>query len=349
MSSPIITQHEIIALVTPHFNASATTSFIDPFRVANYLSGRNKFSWTLVSENGGGIEASNGMLIETAPVKDVNASNPWLVLVSSSWTPERYTSHELRNLFQKWWRSGAIIGGLDTGAIILANAGMLKGKTATVHYEHIDAFIEIAPDTDVSENMFVQDDRIFTCCGGTASTDAGLRLVHAVAGESIANATARYLFHHEVRGEGRSQNPKVVEPMGYVTSGVVRAAIDLMEAHLETTLSIPEIAERLGVSQRQLSRLFDQYVYKSPVAYYRDIRLDRARGLVTQTELKFSEIAAASGFNSQVHFSRAYNQRFGLTPSADRIEGRVPFEFRAWPMYKPDLKSDADASRSASP
>lgn len=341
--------HEIVVFVTPHFNVSATTSFIDPFRVANYLTGTSRFSWSFVSKTGGSVESSSGMVIETTPLDDVRNSDPWLVLVSSSWTPERYSSRRLRTCLHKWERSGAIIGGLDTGGIILANAGLLKGRTATVHYEHIDAFIEIATDTTVSENMIVPDDRIFTCCGGTASTDAGLRFVHAVVGENIANAAARYLFHHDVRGDTQSQNPKVVEPMGYVTSGVVRGAIDIMEAHLETTLSVPEIASALNVSQRQLSRLFRQYVQKTPVEYYRDIRLDRARGLVTQTELKFSEIAAASGFNSQVHFSRAYHQRFGLSPSADRIEGRVPFEFRAWPMYKPDLRNAEGASPSESP
>lgn len=340
--------HEIIVFVTPHFNVSATTSFIDPFRASNYLTGANSFSWSFVSQNGGDIEASNGLVVATKPLDEVLGHDPWLVVVSSSWTPERYTSRKLRAALQKWERTGAIIGGLDTGGIILANAGLLKGKTATVHYEHIDAFIEIAADTTVLENMIVMDNRIFTCCGGTASTDAGLRFVHAIAGENVANAAARYLFHHTVRGEDHSQNPKVIEPMGYVTSWLVRAAIDLMEAHLEKTLSIPDIAAKLDVSQRQLSRLFRRYVHKSPVEYYRDIRLDRARGLVTQTELKFSEIAAASGFNSQVHFSRAYHQRFGLSPTADRIEGRLPFEFRAWPMYKPDLKSAEDGPQSAS-
>ncbi len=348
MSDALTPNLEIVVFVTPHFNVSATTSFTDPFRVANYLSGTNRFFWTFVSEAGGGIEASNGMVIETKPLSDVSRRLPWIALVSSSWTPERYASRGLRTLLQKWERSGVIIGGLDTGAIILANSGLLTGKSATVHYEHIDAFAEIAAETKVSENMIVFDDRVFTCCGGTASTDAGLWFVHSVAGESIANATARYLFHHEVRGEDRSQNPKMIEPMGYVTSGAVRAAIDLMEAHLETTLSIPEIAARLDISQRQLGRLFRQYVHKSPVEYYRDIRLDRARGLVTQTELKLSEIAAASGFNSQVHFSRAYHQRFGLSPSADRVEGRVPFEFRAWPMYKPDIKNEDVGWPSAS-
>ena len=341
-------QLTIVVFVTPHFNVSATSSFIDPFRIVNYLSGTTKFAWVFVSEDGGAVTASNGMVVDTKPLKDIERSEPWMVLVSSSWTPEQFASRPLRTVLRRWDGKGAIIGGLDTGGIILAKVGLLNGKTATVHYEHIDAFIEVAADTTVSENMFVLDGRSFTCCGGTASTDLALRFVHQVSGESMANATARYLFHHNVRGEGRSQNPKVVEPMGHVTSGVVRAAIDVMEAHLESTLSIPEIAARLRTSQRHLSRLFQQYVGKSPVAYYRDIRLDRARGLVTQTELKFSEIAAASGFNSQIHFSRAYHQRFGLTPSADRIEGRVPFEFRAWPMYKPDLKNEVDGSRSAS-
>lgn len=331
---------DIVVLVTPHFNVSATTSFVDPFRVANYLTGSTRFSWIYVSDLGGRIESSSGLVVDTVPLVDVTKRKPWLVLVSTSWAPERHGTPQFKVALQKWGAGGAVVGGLDTGAIVLEQAGLLKGKTATVHYEHIDAFVEIARDTTVSENMFVSDGKVFTCCGGSAATDFGLRFVHSVAGESLANASARYLFHHDVRGEGHSQNPKDVEPLGYVTSGVVRDAIDLMEAHLETTLSIPNISKRLQVSQRQLSRLFQQYVHKSPVEYYRDIRLDRARGLVTQTELRFSEIAEASGFNGQVQFSRAYRNRFGLTPTSDRIEGRVPFEFRAWPMFKPDIKSD---------
>ena len=108
-----------------------------------------------------------------------------------------------------------------------------------------------------------------------------------------------------------------------------------MEANLEEPISIPELCHQLGKSQRHLSRMFAQCVGKSPVLYYRDIRLDRARGLVTQTDMKLSEIAVASGFSNQVHFSRSYREKFGLSPTQDRIEGRVPFEFRAWPMHSP--------------
>ena len=106
-----------------------------------------------------------------------------------------------------------------------------------------------------------------------------------------------------------------------------------MEQHLENAVPIATLAARTGLSHRQLDRLFRRYVGKSPVAYYRDIRLDRARSLVTQTDMPMSEISMASGFASQVHFSRAYRQRFGLAPRTDRVEGRIPFEFRAWPMH----------------
>ncbi|MEM6406798.1 MAG: GlxA family transcriptional regulator [Pseudomonadota bacterium] len=334
MSSANPRPKDVLLFVTPHFNISATTSFVDPFRVANYLSGTTRFSWRYVSEPGGMIESSSGVSVETLPLNSEGKTTPWLAMVSSSWAPEQYCTPTIKSAFSGWQRRGALIAGLDTGGILLAEAGLLRGRKATVHYEHIDAFIEIAPETEVSEDLIVFEDGVVTCCGGSASTDLGLRLVHDQMGESVANACARYLFHHELRGAGASQNPKGAEPLGYVTPSIVRAAIDLMEAHLEVPLSIPEIARQLGKSQRQLARLFQTYVRKSPVEYYRDIRLDRARGLVTQTELKLSEVAAASGFNSQIHFSRAYTQRFGLSPSKDRIAGRVPFEFRAWPMHE---------------
>ncbi|MEM8704502.1 MAG: GlxA family transcriptional regulator [Pseudomonadota bacterium] len=329
----------IVILVTPHFNVSATTSFIDPFRVANYLTGTASFSWTVVSDRGGPVSSSSGLSIDTKAVSDLGAVKPDLVLVSTSWTPERHYTDLVLGPLKKWARGGATVGGLDTGAFVIAKAGLLAGKAATVHYEHMDALIEVAPDTTVCEDLYVIDDRIFTCCGGSASTDLALYFLRTHSGVSLANAASRYLFHHHVRGEGHSQNPKRIEPMGYATPGTVRRAIDLMEQHLEDPLSIPDICDQLGVSQRQLSRLFKHYVRRSPVEYYRDIRLDRARGLVTQTEMKLSEIAAASGFNSQVHFSRSYKTRFGLSPGSDRIEGRVPFEFRAWPMHSPRPRS----------
>ena len=335
MKNSLSSTVELVILVTPHFNIATTTAFLDPFRATNYLMGTTVFKWTIVSNTGGDILASNGLSISTLAIEDVSKKLPGVVVVSSSWSPEAHHSSAANNALRGWSQRGAQIGALDTGGFILAKAGLLENKRATVHYEHIDAFIELFPKVSVTEDLFVIDGTTFTCCGGMASVDLALSILAKLQGEGVANAAARYLFHHDLRGPETSQNPSQLEPVGRTTPIIVRRAIAIMEIHLETTIAIPDICEELQISQRHLNRLFKTYVRKTPVQYYRHIRLDRARGLVTQTEMKFSEIAVASGFNSQIHFSRAYHERFGLPPKRDRIEGRVPFEFRAWPMHSP--------------
>lgn len=321
-------------LVTPDFNLAATSGFIDPFRAANYLEGMGLFRWVFVSDPGGLVRASNGTSISTEPLQQVSATPPDFLIVSSSWRPEAHVSAAILTALRAVVLRQATVGGLDTGAFVLAQAGLLKGQRATVHYEHIDAFNELFPETEVCETLWVLDDLRLSCCGGAAAMECALHIVQRLYGPALANAAARYLFSQPLRGHTAPQNPQESEPLGATVPDIVRQAIRVMEAHLETPLSIGDLCEEVGVSHRQLDRLFAQFVGKTPVLYYREIRLDRARGLVTQTNLSMTEIAYASGFASQVHFSRAYKQRFGLAPSKDRIEGRIPFEFRAWPMHR---------------
>lgn len=325
---------DVFLLVTPHFNLASTMAFLDPFRVANYLDGRMHFRWRMASEHGGLCRASNGLAVEVEPLEALKQATPRLAVVTSSWTPEAFTSPSLLSLIRRLSRSGSYLGAIDTGAFILAEAGLLGGRRATVHYEHIDAFGERFPDVDLCEDLFVHGDGLGTCCGGAASADFSLALLRELVGDALANDCAKYLFHNRVRGPGTHQTDPLVEPLGNTMPAKIREAIEIMEKHLETPISIAEVCRLADISQRQLHRLFQAYVKTSPQLYYRDIRLDRARGLVTQTELSVSEVALASGFSNQVHFSRAYRARFGLPPSRDRIEGRVPFEFRAWPMHR---------------
>lgn len=321
-------------LVFPHHNLAATTAFIDPFRAANYLSGHTRFRWEIASVPGGPVIASNGMTIHTEPLSKVADERRDLVLVSSSWAPENHNSADLHNALRNWAKAGSTLGALDTGTFILAQAGLLKGKRATGHYEHIDALRELYPDIDICEDMFVFDDKRITCCGGAASADFALHIIRRLHGDTLANEAARFLFHQSVRPIGTQQNPDVPQPLGSTIPELVKRAIKIMEEHLEEPISIPDLCAQIDISQRQLDRLFNQIVHKSPALYYRDIRLDRARGLVTQTQRSLTEIAIASGFPNQSHFCRIYRQRFGLSPRRDRQEGRIPFDFRAWPMHQ---------------
>ncbi|NEY89515.1 GlxA family transcriptional regulator [Tabrizicola oligotrophica] len=333
----------LLVIVTPNFNLLATTGLIDPLRAANYLDGTARFRWSVASSEGGMTMASNGLGLATQRLGDL-VNEPFdMVVVSSSWAPEAHDSPALLAALRKFARNGCAMGALDTGAFLLAKAGLLAGRRATVHYEHIDSLRELREETDVTEDLYVFDDNRFTCCGGTASVDLGLHILRGTCGDSLANAAARYIFHPGARPPGTPQNPAGVEPLGHATPDSVRRVIAEMERHLEEPLTIPELCDKARISQRQINRLFTRYVGKTPQLYYRDIRLDRARGLVTQTELPMSEIAVASGFASQAHFSKAYHERFGIQPRVDRVEGRIPFEFRAWPMHrKPGQQGKTD-------
>ena len=324
----------IALIVTPHFNIAATMGFLDPFRAANYLAGRTLFRWDICSDRGGPCPASNGAHLETRRLSEIGETRHDLMVISSSWTPEAHASKAVLGALRRAARAGAMICGLDTGAFVLARAGVLEGHRATCHYEHIDAFSETYPEVELLEDLMVFDGRRATCCGGSAALDFGLILLGRMQGDGLANDAAKYLCHAHIRPPGTRQADPQAEPIGARAPEVLRRAIGIMEQHLETPLPLPELSRRARVSQRHLDRLFRAHVQASPAQYYRNIRLDRARGLVTQTDMSMAEVAQASGFARQDHFARAYKARFGLPPSRDRIEGRVPFEFRAWPMYR---------------
>ena len=308
-------------------------AFVDPFRAANYLRGHSIYSWPLLALNEGAVMASNGLSIGGAEGFQYDDTVYDFVVVNASWNPEGFQSAELQGWLRRQARMGATLCGLDTGAFVLAYAGLMEGYKAATHYEHIAAFRELFPKTGMDESLFVIDRDRLTCCGGVAAADMALEIIRLQQGIDLANAAGRYIFHSVLRSGDEGQLPSKNEPVGQGVPERLREAILLMERNLEQPLRLPILSSELNLSQRQLERLFQRYTGVSPLRYYVDVRLDRARGLVTQTEMQITEVAAACGFGSAVQFSRAYKQRFGLPPSQDRIEGRVPFQFRSFPSY----------------
>lgn len=320
-------------LLLPGFNSMAAHAFTDPFRAANYLRGTAIYSWPFLSLEGGEVTASNGLCVaQTTAFTTVDSELDFLV-VNASWAPERFRGRALQGWLRRQARKGVVICALDTAAFVLAYAGLLDGYRAAVHYEHIAAFRELFPKTSMDESLFVLDRDRLTCCGGMVAADMALEIIRLQQGLDLANAAGRYIFHERLRSGDEGQFPTTREPVGYAAPARLREAIVMMERNLEQPLKITEIVDRLGLSQRQLERLFRIHTGVSPIRYYVDVRLDRARGLVTQTELPIVAVAAACGFGNAVQFTRTYKKRFGLVPSKDRIEGRVPFQFRSFPSH----------------
>lgn len=323
----------IALLILPSFNAMASMALTDPFRAANYLSARTLYRWEILSLDGGAVTASNGFCVAGAGALAEAGQDFDFVFVSSSWTPERYGGKRAFDWLRRCAAGGAALGGIDTGAFVLAAAGLLKGRRATVHYEHAAAFRELFPDVIASDALYVIDGNRLTCCGGAAAADLALEIIRMQQGIDLANASARYIFHERLRPSSEEQSPRHHEPVGYAAPRKLREAIVLMERNLETPLELGALARASGLSQRHMERLFRDHTGASPVQYYRDLRLDRARGMITQTEMSVLQVSVACGFASPEYFTRVYKTRYGLTPSRDRTEGRVPFQFRAHPSH----------------
>lgn len=320
-------------VLLPGFNGMAAQAFIDPFRAANYLRGTTLYDWPLLSLDGGSVTSSNGFSFsDTTALGEISPSLDFVV-VNASFSPERFRDGPLFSWLRRCVRQGSTLCGIDTGAMVLAEAGLMKGKRAAVHYDHIAAFRELFPDTEMGEALYVIDGDRLTCCGGMAAADMALEIIRLQQGLDLANAASRYIFHERLRAGEEGQLPGQREPVGYSVPARLRDAIILMERNLEFPLSIQEVSAQIGVSQRQFERLFQAHTGVTPVRYYIDVRLDRARGLVTQTDMAIVDIATACGFQSASLFSRTYKTRFGLTPSADRVAGRVPFQFRSFPSH----------------
>lgn len=327
-SSHLGGSYRIGMLLLSGFNSLAAQAFLDPFRAANYLHADKAYDWQFLSPAGGTVVASNG--IEIANTVEINrqVADFDLLMVNASWTPEQFQEKELQAWLRGASRQGAVLGGIDTGAFVLAYAGLLDRQRAVVHYEHLAAFNELFPGVATEEALYSIDSRRVSCCGGVAAIDLALEIIHMQHGIELANAAARYIFHERLRDASEAQIPRGLQPVGYQVPDKLREAILLMERNVEEPLTHPELASYLSLSVRQLQRLFKQYMGVTPVSYYRNVRLDRARGLVTQTEMQMMDIAALCGFTRAEQFSRAYLMRFKVTPTRDRIEGRIPFQFR---------------------
>ena len=315
-------------LLLPAFNSLACNAFLDPLRSANYLQGSALYRWDFLSLAGGSVTASNGMSVSDTLIWQEQLNYDYLV-INASWAPENYQQKTIQRLLRHKARQGVRFIALDTGAFVLGYAGLMDGYDATVHNEHQGAFTELFPNVQLRSELFVIDRDRLSCVGGFAAADLSLELLQQHHGIDVASASARYVFKDRLRPGSESSTTPPYEPVGHRLPNVLREAILLMQRNLEEPLRIVDVAHYSGYSPRQLTRLFKQFTGLTPVRYYLNLRLERARGLLTQTEKTIAEIASASGFNASEQFSKCYKQHFSIPPSKDRVSGRIPFHYRS--------------------
>lgn len=309
-------------VLIPNFSLIAFASALEPLRLVNRQTGRELYSWQIVSKNGEAVRASNGVQVAVdQSIADVRLSpggtNPTMILCAGAGA-EHYQDKEIFSWLRRADRSGAVVGALCTGAHVLARMGLLDGHKCTIHWENLPGFIEDFPDIDVTADLFEVDEKRLTCSGGTAALDLMLHLIAARHGSEVATKVSEQCLQDRIRQSHDHQRVPYRVRLGVHNPKLINA-IEMMETNIEEPLNQEILARYIGLSRRQLERLFRKHLGKTPAQYYLELRLERARHLLYQTSMPIMNVAFACGFVSASHFSTCYRQKYGRTPRAERV------------------------------
>lgn len=289
---------------------------VDALRIANRASGKKLYDWVILSEDGAEVTSSAGpSFLADGPLEELRRDDT-LVLVSGVGV-QNNCSTKLLNWLRREARRGVRIAGLCTAAHILAKAGLLNDKRATIHWENHDSFSEEFDDVELTKRVFVVDGKMMTAAGGTAAIDLILKVIAEDQGEDIANVVADQQIYTTIRTESDSQRLSVPTRIG-VRHPKLSDVIRKMEANIEEPISPSVLASEVGMSTRQLERLFRRYLNRSPKRYYMELRLQKARNLLMQTDMSVINVALSCGFSSPSHFSKCYRSHYDTTPYRER-------------------------------
>jgi transcriptional regulator GlxA family with amidase domain len=307
----------IAFLLVPQFSMMAFSAAIEPLRSANRMSERPLFEWQLISIDGKEVMASNGIGIAVHRSLDELRKIDMLVVCAGLEPVQFGRNNRIHHHLRRLARHGSRVGAISTGSFILADAGLLTDRRCTVHWEYADLFRSRYPNLPVSRDLYVVDRGVFTCSGGTAALDMMLHFVSEASGPDIAVAVAEQFIHPQIRGQRDHQRLETHARYGIDSPKLVEI-IQLMEGAVENPLDMRQISNRVGISPRQVERLFREQVGTSPKAFYLQLRLTRARTLLRQTINPILAVALECGFGSTSHFSHAYKRVFGIPPTEER-------------------------------
>ena len=292
---------------------------IDQLRMANRLSGKKLYEWVVLSETGDPVDASAEMSVSSIDMKQSGKLDA--VFVCGGTNIETKVSMLVTVWLRGQAKSRVHIGAICTGTYILADAGLLKDHRCTIHWENMIGLREKFPELVISPDVFEIDRDRYTCAGGSAAMDMMVYLIAQKQGWDLATEIAEEFLLERIRGRNDRQRLPLRLQLG-ASQPKLAEAVAYMEANIEELISLDEIASHVGLSRRQLERLFQKYLHCVPTRYYMRLRLMHARQLLLQTSMPIVDIAFASGFVSTPHFSKCYREHFGIPPRDERKSHR---------------------------
>jgi transcriptional regulator GlxA family with amidase domain len=315
-------------LVLPQASILEVASVLDPMRAANRHLGREAFTWRVVSPDGGAVPLTCGLELPSSGGLEAARGAQALCIIAGFRQAEVATARLVHDLRRMAPRATAVIG-IDAGPWVMARAGLLDGRRATVHWEDLEDLAAAHPGVEVVPDRYVIDGNRITAGGAAPASDLMLHIIAARHGQALALQVANS-FLTTARLGSEPQIGAMAPAMA--ADPRVLAAINRIEARIESPEAVAATARAVGVSLRRLETLFRADLGLTPGAYGAEARLQAARRLVADTRHPLRDVALRTGFSAQSALSRAFHRRFGQSPSALRralrtrepTAGRIP-------------------------
>lgn len=303
---------KVVILLVPQSSLMSLASTLDTMRAANRISRRSLFEWQVTTLDGEAATLSCGQRIYP-DAKFSEHMDAQLMICIAGFSHQKFITAKQLVAFKNQAKRFDFIGGVDSGSWVLAKAGFLNHRQATIHWEDLEDFRDAYPNIEVKPDRYVIDGKFFTTGGAAPTIDLFLHLIHTRYGKTLALEVASVFIYD---GKSQGQVPQSLVTLGAleVEQPRVAAAVRLMEQHLDSPIGSEQIASELGVSKRTLETLFRKQLSTSPQQYFKRLRLQAAKRLLIESEHNMQEVAIRCGFNSLAAFSREYKRFFSLSP-----------------------------------
>ncbi|PMR81800.1 AraC family transcriptional regulator [Halomonas urumqiensis] len=305
-------------MVLPGFSLLAEACATEPLAVANQLAGQALYRLTTFALDERPVTSGSKQVLAPAECIGEGTVALDMLLVCAA---EPVVAGQLAPLMAwlgKQASRGVVLAGIGGGTEVLARAGLLDGYRAALPWQRYEAAAREYPRVRLSRHLFEIDRDRLTCGGGTAAMDMIMTLIGSQQGRELAERVSEHFVLERVRMGDEPQQISLRSRLGHAPESLVEA-VALMEANIEEPLTTHELAEHLGISRRQLERLFKKHLQAVPSRYYLDLRLQCARRMLRESDVPAGDIALQTGFSSAAHFSTAYRNHFGLTPREERL------------------------------
>ena len=299
-------------LLFPRFSNHCLANAVEPLRAANEFLMREAYRWTFVTLDGAAVESSSGLpVLPGCRLRDHPGGA--FLFVASSYDVRGYATQSAARALRAAARRFRAVAGMDTGAWLMAHAGLLDGVRATIHWDELTAFSEAFGEVDaVAERYVIEGDRM-TCGGAMTAFDLVLNVIGQAHGEALRLEVAALFLHQSIEAPPD-------RPYRHRASPAVERALAAMSSTLETPLRIGELAARVQTTQRGLARAFRAELGASPMTVYKRMRLAAARRYAQQSNYSVTEIALRCGYRNAAAMTRAFVEQYGRPPSAFRAD-----------------------------